>query len=202
VVLKTEVGGNRANLGFPEAVMSAFKFLMEEFSFTCVRKDVTFVRFESNSAFVNVYHGRGSFELNVEIGELTIGEGHPEIPFTIGEILHLVNPKEATNYRPFQVHTMESVKKFVSELANLVKQYAIPALTGDHGFFQRVAEVQAQRSNEYLKGLHLSRTRTEVETAWHQKNYPRVIELYDSMLEDLTPAEAKRLAYAKKKCLS
>jgi hypothetical protein len=200
--MKMETGGNRASLGFVDAVISAFNFLVEDFSFTRVRQDITFVRFESNSVFVNVYHGRVSFELNVEIGELAIGEGHPEVPFTIGEILHFVSPKEATNYHPYQVHTADSVKKFVAELAKLVKEYAIPALIADHDFFQRVSDVQAKRSNAYLKGLHLNRTRTQVETAWHQKNYPRVIELYDSMLEDLTPAEAKRLAYAKKKFLS
>ena len=201
-MLKTDTSGNRASLGFSEAVISAFNFLVEDFAFTCVRKDVTIVRFESNSTFVNVYHGRVSFELNVEIGELTIGGVLPENPFTIEEILHLVNPKEAVNYRPFQVHTVESVKKFVSDLANLVKQYATPALIGDHGFFRRLSELRTQRSNEYLNSVRLNRTRTEVETEWHRKNYRRVMELYDSMLEDLTPAEAKRLAYAKKKCLS
>jgi hypothetical protein len=200
--MKMEQGGHRGTLGFAEAVISAFRFLVDDFSFACVKQDVTFVRFQSNVVFVNVYHGRISFELNVEIGELTIGQAHPEVSFTIGEILHLVNPKEATNYRPYQVHTGESVKKFVSELARLVKEYAIPALIGDHVFFQRVADVQAKTSNAYMKELHLNRTRPMVETAWHQKNYPRVIELYDSMLEDLTPAEAKRLAFAKKKCLS
>jgi hypothetical protein len=197
-----ETGGNRVSLGFVDAVISAFNFLVEDFSFRCVRQDISLVRFESNSVFVNVYHGRVSFELNVEIGELAIGEGNPEVPFTIGEILHLVNPKEATNYHPYQVHTVDSVKKFVTELAKLVKEYAIPALMADHDFFQQVAEVQAKRSDAYLKNLHLNRIRTDVEAAWHQKNYPRVIELYDSMLEDVTPAEAKRLAYAKKKCLS
>jgi hypothetical protein len=200
--MKTETIGNRASLGFGEAVVSAFKFLVEDYSFRCVRKDVTIVRFESDSVFVNVYHGRISFELNVEIGELAIVEGRPENPFTIGEILHLVNPKEATNYRPFQVHTAESVKKFVGELARLVKEHAVPALVGDHDFFQRVSEVQAKRSDAYLKELRLNRTRTQVEAAWHQKDYPRVAEFYDSMMDDLTPAEAKRLAYAKKKCLS
>jgi hypothetical protein len=199
---KMEMGETRASLGFVDAVTSAFNFLVEDFSFTCVREDITLVRFESNSVFVNVYHGRVSFELNVEIGELTIGEQRPEVSFTIGEILHLVNPTEATSYHPYQVHTVDSVKKFVAELAKLVKEYAIPALMGDHDFFQRVAEVQAKRSDAYLKDLRLNRTRTDVETAWHQKNYSRVIELYDSMFDDLTPAEAKRLAYAKKKCLS
>jgi hypothetical protein len=194
--------GSRASLGFAEAVISAFKFLLEDFSFRCVRKDVTIVRFESNSVFVNVYHGRISFELNVEIGELAIGNEHPENPFTIGEILDLVNADEAVNYHPFQVHTVETVQRFVSDLASFVKRYAVPALLGDHGFFQRLSELRTQRSNEYLKNIRLNRTRTEVDAAWHQKNYPRVIELYDSMFHDLTPSEAKRLAYAKKKCLS
>jgi len=40
--------------------------------------------------------------------------------------------------------------------------------------------------------------RAEVETAWRQKNYRRVIELYDSMKDDLTPTEAKKLEYATK----
>jgi hypothetical protein len=151
---------------------------------------------------VNVYHGRISFELNVEIGELTIGGILPENPFTIEDILYLVNPKEATNYRPYQVHSVDLVRKFVSELACLTKEYAIPALKGDQLFFERLGHSRSQRSNAYMKELRLDRTRTEVETAWHQKDYPRVIELYDSMFEDVTPAEAKRLAYAKKKCLS
>jgi hypothetical protein len=194
--------GNRASLGFAEAASSAFNFLVADFSFRCVKQDVTFVRFESNRTFVNVYHGRTSFELNVEIGELTGDKRFPENPFTIGEILDLVKAKETTKYHLYQVHTPESVEKFVLELAKLVKEFAIPALSGDRAFFQRLSELRTHRSDEYLKGMRLNRTRAEVETAWHQKNYPRVIELYDSMFEDLTPSEAKRLAYAKKKCLS
>jgi hypothetical protein len=200
--MNMEPSGSRASLGFAEAVISAFKFLIEDFAFRCVRKDVTIVRFESDSVFVNVYHGRISFELNVEIGERTVGGVFSENPFTIEDILHLVNPKEATNYRPYQVHTFDSVRKFVSELSRLTKEYAISALKGDRHFFERLNDSRSQRSNVYMKELRLSRTRTEVEAEWHQKNYPRVVELYDSMMDDLTPAEAKRLAYAKKKCLS
>src|SRR5215467_14672952 len=97
----------RANLGFPAAVMSAFAFLTKDFSFRCVKRDVTFVRFESDAVFVNIYHGRASYELNVEIGESVIGKQLPESPFTIGEILHTVIPTEALNYRPYQVTTRE-----------------------------------------------------------------------------------------------
>jgi hypothetical protein len=197
-----ETPGNRASLGFAEAASSAFNFLLEDFSFKCVKQDVTFVRFESNRTFVNVYHGRKSFELNVEIGELIAYRGLPENPFTIGEILDLVNAKEAINYHPYQVHTAASVQKFLFELAKVVKEFAIPAIAGDQLFFQRLSDLRTHRSDEYLKEMRLNRTRTDVETAWHQKNFRRVVELYDSMLEDLTPAESKRLAYAKKNSLS
>jgi len=198
-MLKAQQGTERTSLGFIKAVRTAFKFLVEDFSFTCVKEDVTFVRFESTTVFVNVYHGRASYELNVEVGELAMT---PENSFTLGEILHVVAAKESLTYRPYQVTTSESVVKFIQEIARLVKEYATPALIGDRDFFMRLSEIRVQRSDDYLKKLHLNRIRTEVETAWHQKNYPRVVELYDSMLGDLTPAEAKRLAFAKKKCLS
>ena len=201
-MLKVQQGTERTSLGFTEAVRSGFKFLVEEFSFACVKEDVTLVRFESTAVFVNVYHGRSSYELSVEIGELPIKVNAPENSFTLGEILQLVGAKELLTYRPYQVTTLEAVAKFVQEIAILVKQYAPPALIGDHDFFMRLSEIRVQRSDSYLKKLQLNRVRTEVETAWHQKNYGRVVELYESIQDDLTPVEAKKFEYAKNKHLS
>ena len=133
-MVTTEPSKERASLGFADAVASAFEFLIKDLSFVCVKREVTFVRYESNTVFVNVYHGRASFELNVKIGKREIGSAAQEHSFTIGEILHVANSQEAENYRPYQVTTAESVKKFVDELARLVKEYAIPALCGDQDF--------------------------------------------------------------------
>jgi hypothetical protein len=44
----------------------------------------------------------------------------------------------------------------------------------------------------------LRRLRKEAEIAWHEKNYAALIETYNSMKDDLTPVEAKKLAYAQK----
>jgi hypothetical protein len=192
-------GKERGSLGFPEAVISAFAFLTKDFSFSCVQQDVTYVRYESSAVFVNVYHGRASFELNVEIGERVIGRSVPENSFAIGEILYLVSPQVAENYRPYQVTTAESVQKFVNELANLVKENAIPALQGDHDFFQRVGEIQLQRSDNLLRTWELNSVRKDVEVAWRERNFKRVIELYDPVKEHLTPAEVKKMEYARKK---
>jgi hypothetical protein len=199
-MLRAQPGSERASLGFREAVTSEFDFLVKNFSFTCVKQDVTYVRYESSDVFVNVYHGRASFELNVEIGERAGGRDIPETRFTIGDILYLFSPQVAENYHPYQVTTLESVKKFVGELARLVEQYATPALRGDHNCFQRVAEIQLQRSNNLLQTWELNRVRREVETAWREKDFKRVVEIYDPVKEHLTPAEVKKLEYARKKC--
>ena len=60
----------RMQLGFSLEVLSAFQFLTQDYGFKCVKNDVTFVRYESESTFVNIYHGRRSYELGVEIGKL------------------------------------------------------------------------------------------------------------------------------------
>ena len=68
-MLNKEPSPERAKLGFREAVLSSFKFL-NDVGFRPVEQEMTLVRYESPEVFVNVYHGRASFELGVEIGRL------------------------------------------------------------------------------------------------------------------------------------
>lgn len=195
----TREENERTNLQFPKAVRLAFKFLVEDFFFSLIKEDVTYVRYESKTVFVNVYHGRASYELNVEIGERVIDDPRRENPFTIGEILQLVNPQQYQVYRPYQATTSESVKKFLYELAHLVREYARPALLGDEEFFQQVHETRHQNSNKLLLSWELNRIRRDVEIAWREKNFKRVVEIYNPVKEHLTPAEMKKLEYARKK---
>lgn len=201
-MLRSESPVERASLGFLEAATSEFMFLVEEFAFSCVKRDVTFVRYESKNVFVNIYHGRSSFELNVEIGERSLSENTRERSFAIGDILYVTKPEVAERYYPYQVTTPESVKKFVKELAKLVKEYATPALSGDHACFEKTAAVQLRRSQDLLLGWDLQRVRREVDTAWHEKDFPRVVAIYEPVKEHLTPAEMKKLEYARKKVTS
>ena len=106
-MLRSESPVERASLGFLEAATSEFMFLVEEFAFSCVKRDVTFVRYESKNVFVNIYHGRSSFELNVEIGERSLSENTRERSFAIGDILYVTKPEVAERYYPYQVTTPE-----------------------------------------------------------------------------------------------
>src|SRR5690348_10203982 len=68
-MLKIEPNPEREQLGFRDAVLSSFKFLAE-FRLRPVEKKMTFVRYQSRHVFVNVYHGRASYELGIQIGRL------------------------------------------------------------------------------------------------------------------------------------
>jgi hypothetical protein len=66
-VFKFEAGVDRWKPGFQEAVLDGFGFL-RAYGLKAVEKNPTFVRFESKKVFVNVFHGRGSYEICIEVG--------------------------------------------------------------------------------------------------------------------------------------
>src|SRR5687767_11892121 len=112
VVSKLEPGMDRWRLGFKEAVLANFGFL-QQIGFKPVTEDVTFVRYESKTVFVNVYHGRASFEIGVEVGRVG---NHT---FYVLEQIVLWAGKDAWRAEGFgrsvmfQVSNREGVQKFV-----------------------------------------------------------------------------------------
>jgi hypothetical protein len=118
-MLKKNPGPERAKLEFREVVLSSFKFL-GEFGFRPAQEKETFVRYESSEAFVNVYHGRVSFELGVEIGRLK----EPAEKLTLYDIVAGAGAEKTEGFGQhtmFQVSSREGVQQFVPKLACLVR---------------------------------------------------------------------------------
>jgi hypothetical protein len=189
----------RDQFGFPEAVLNSFRFLVEDFGFLVVRQEATYLRFESDAVFVNVYHGRASYEVGVEIGELQKANKLSERSFTLGEIIAMTNFEMGSNFRFYQATRPELIQNCVAETAGLVKGYSRAALIGDRNFFEGLSNIRSRISREYLKGMEMGRVRQDAEAAWREKNYEELVELYESVKGDLTPAEVKKLEYAKRK---
>jgi hypothetical protein len=194
----TTPGPERVSLRFADEVLAAFDFLTAEYGFHRTKVDVTFIRYESRDVFVNVYHGRSSYELGLEIGRFAERVGTEDVEFSLGNIIDVMGARAQTGYTFFQASTPEKVKRLVSRLADLLKEYGKAALTGDPLFFSKLRDEAARKSDDYLKQIQLSRIREQVGQAWHQKNYFKVVELYESVRDDLTPAEIKKLEYARK----
>jgi hypothetical protein len=195
-MLHMEPGANREQLGFREAVLFDFGFL-GSYGFRPVQEEVTFVRFESTAVFVNIYHGRASFELGAEIGRLT----NPGEKISLHDVVAWAGANKVEGFGEhvvFQVSSHEGVQEFVRRLAKLIQKYATPFLKGDADAYKCVAEASSRNTADYMKSMKLDRIRTKAEIAWHQKDFPQVAELYGSMRDDLNSVEAGRCAYAEK----
>lgn len=200
-MFRTQPGPDRWRLGFAPTVLKAFAFLTEEFGFRCVRSDVTFVRYESSDVFVNVFHGRGSYELGVEIG-LSSGQlGVEGELFTLREVIATADPEAEKTHYAFQVSKPEEVRKFVPRLAELVRQFAGPALRADPVFLRRLHELHSKRGRERTVEYALYSVRGKAAEAWRQKNYQRFVDLLEPVEKDLTPLEVRKLDYARKQLL-
>lgn len=199
-MLNKEPSPERATLGFREAVLSSFKFL-NDVGLRPVKEEMTLVRYESSEVFVNVYHGRASFELGVEIGRLQ----EPAEKLTLYDIIAYAGAEKAEGFGQhvtFQVSSREGVQEFVPKLAHLVQKYGVPFLKADAGAYCAVHEARSRGAGEYEKQVNLRNVRRRAETAWHAKDYTQIVELYGPVREELTEVEAEKLAYAEKQVLS
>jgi hypothetical protein len=196
-MFKTIPRSDRTQLGFTEAVLAAFDFLTNQYGFRVKRIEPTFVRYESPLVFVNIYHGRASYELGVQIGRLADDLSQEESAFSLADILDLNGAQDETCHALLQASTPETINKSVPLLASQIRRHAAPVLRGDPDVLAQLADVQSKKSDQLAKKWKLEDIRKEAQDAWHQKNYARVAELFDSIMEELTPAEAKKLDYAR-----
>jgi hypothetical protein len=200
-MLNKEPSPQRAKLGFKDAVLSSFKFLIE-LGLHPVDEKITFVRYESSEVYVNVYHGRASFELGVEIGRLKEPEKEK---LGIYDIVAWAGAEKAEGFGQhvmFQVSSRQGVQEFVPKLACLVQKYAIPFIKGDATAYREALEVRSRAAAEYVKQVNLRQTRSKAEAAWHEKDYSQVVELFRPVREHLSEVEAKKLAYAEQQVLT
>lgn len=85
--------GGAGRLGFVALVMKHFAFLLR-LGFAVVRREETFVRFERDTVFVNVYHGRSSYQVGLELGRIQEGD-----TYSLYEVLSAVAPGDIQRAR-------------------------------------------------------------------------------------------------------
>jgi hypothetical protein len=195
-MLQIDPSPERGRLGFKDSVLASFTFL-DDLGFRPVQEKVTFVRYESPTVFVNIYHGRASFELGVEIGSLS----EPCESVTLYDIVSWAGALDVEGFGQhvmFQVSSQEGVQKFVPRLASLVQRYGAPFLQGDYTAFTKVLEARSSAAADYEKQVRLQDLRRRAEAAWDVKDFATVVDLYGSMRPDMTAVEVKRLDYAEK----
>lgn len=189
---------NRSELRFVEAVEAAFSFLVEKFGFRLVGTEPpTLVRYESGTAFLNVYHGRQSYEINVEVGSIADPAGRS---YRLADVLGAIVGLDDSRRTYFQASNREAVRRCVQQIADLVAKHYGPVVRGEADVFDRVAAHTSENSEAYTREVVQRPVREAAEKAWHTKDYAKVQELYASIQDNLTLVEQKRLEYAERHC--
>jgi hypothetical protein len=112
--------------------------------------------------------------------------------------MRLIDPKQAENYRSFAATNPNSVEKGVSQLSELFKKYALSPLLSDKAIFTKLRKQREVLKDAFVRKVLVSQVRPEATEAFQRKDYQEAARLYESIKEDLTPTEVKKLQYAKK----
>ena len=189
---------------FRDETPRAFGDLARRYGFVLrPAEDDSFV-LESPASRVRVRFGSGHVpDLNVLLSPPAADgrSGGPE--FGLGPVLEVTaDPRVAYAPRPLQ--TREDVREELERAAALLETHGVPILRGDFTAWPalgRMAEDAAREWKRQFKeggrAAHVWRTREAARTAYGQGDHHRAASLYESILDDLTPAEKQRLEHAR-----
>jgi hypothetical protein len=186
---------DRSALLFNKVVEENFGFLLSK-GFQQVQSEPTFVRFESKGVFVNIYHGRQSFEVGLEIGPL--GGDPDDKCYSMSELVQLVEPDKAHGYRNFIANSKESIMDGVRRLAALFHLYFDAVIMKDAGLFERLRINREKWAHDYAREVTLVRVRRNLEQVWRAKDYTAVVMMLRPFRDVLSPAELHKYEYAEK----
>lgn len=195
-----DVGPERARLGFPDEVERVFHFLEQDYGFERGERQSTFVQYLGpGGVFVNVYHGRASYEVGVEIGlgapipstqpsvlRRLFGRGPRSKTPTVmsGEKFSLSNVVGAVEERypppdlTLVAESRESIRQHLDTFQSLVRQDGPRLLRGDSEAFRKVREYSDMRNKEYTKQVLLRQLPKELAEQWRPLPYEEISRLY------------------------
>ena len=184
---------DRSILRFAEAVKSSFSFL-EAVGFCCVRSEATFVRFESEKMNIKIYHGRRSYEIDLEVEPAQ----SPAESYPLREILFIVDPKRAEQYKGYATQTQQGVVEGVRQLAEYFSYCLCSGILDDPSIFSQLRQQHQILMRDYWQKKELQQAIGQLELAWTKRDFQKVVKILSPLQEHLNLVDLKKLEYAKR----
>ena len=179
---------------FPDLARRAFSFL-ENTGFEITHVDAEELRYESSSAVVSVQWDARSGEHEVFV-MLRSSDGGARTTYSLTDMLAMDGMH--LDAQPPQVHDQYRLPPFLERSADALRTHCRDALRGDVSYFQRLEEFRRVNAEALTQQMARQRVRSDVEQAWRAQEYQAVVELYTSILTDLSDLEKSRLEYAQR----
>jgi hypothetical protein len=188
-----------SRLGFVVAARSALDFVTEPpYSMWLTGQDEGRVEYEGEDVTLLLLHDRMSYELDIAVWRPSV-EDEVRHPFTIADMIRVVDPAKARAYRRYSASNEESVRRGVAELVSDFRRYGLTALTGRADFYQEMSAARSDAARQFGSELADKASRKRAERAWQERDYQGVVEAYRSMKGHLSGVERERLHYALQK---
>jgi len=184
-------GGGAGRLGFVNLVLRAFAFLLR-LGFVVARRDGTFVRFEKENVFVNVYHGRSSYQVGLELGRV-----HESDIYSLHELLSAMTPADIEQAR-CQTTDPEMLERCLSSIAATIEQRCGHLLTGDVNAFEKLDAAVAPRRRAATLQAQFGAVIDRADKAWEAKEFSKAAALYEKSEPGLDETRMRRLEYLRK----
>ncbi len=185
---------DRRDLGFAQAANREFEFVQATFGLVPGSSEPTVVRYVGKGLFLDVWHGRQSYELGLDLGRT----GQPEEvanPYHMADLLAVSGDESGSAaYRNFAAVTREAVAKGLARLSSDLQKYGREALDGHAPVFERMAELRSARAHDYAAAVHEVQVRAKIQEAWEAHDYQRTASLLEF---DRTPAVSGRAVQAR-----
>lgn len=186
---------DRKSLEFPEMVIEHFSFLEQELGYSVVQALDTFVQYRYKVIFVNVYHGRSSYEVGFEIGRSDMS---PTRRYHYSVILKAVAP-EYKGQVFLQADNKEALRFCIDKIAQIAKTYCQSLFIGDDRTWKALEHAGEVLNEELYQEYTIRPVKNRALEAWQRRDFKEVIRLYESVEKELNDIERKRFFYAKKK---
>ncbi len=181
-------GVGQERLGFVELALKAFAFLLG-IGFEVVRREGTSLRFESPTVFVNVYHGRYSYQVGLELGRMPQSD-----MYSLYELLTAVAPEEVGKAR-CQTSDPEVLERCLSAIAEIVDQKCRSLLNGDPTAFEWLRSIVDPLRDAATLQAEFGATMDRADRAWEAKEMRLAEDLYKEAEVALDKTRTRRLNY-------
>lgn len=189
--LPTIQGGGSGRLGFVDLVLSAFAFLLR-LGFVVARREATLVRFEKDNVFVNVYHGRSSYQVGLELGRLRDGD-----MYSLHELIQELAPNDIERAR-CQTTDPEVLRQSVTSIAATIERHCDTLLAGNANAFEKVDAAVAPLRKAATLQAQFGATIDRADKAWESKDFSKAADLYERSVPALDETRMRRLEYLRK----
>ena len=188
---------DRSRLEFVRSVQSVFRFLERDYGFQFeTARQPSYVRYRGGSRVVAVSHGRGDYQIDVEVGVVVRRDGteHDSL-VSLFLLVGAVAPEIAESLN-FESTTRESVRDNLLEAAKLLKRYGHAALQGEQLQLDQArafgALVETRRA---ARDRAIWQRRKEAADAWARRDYETTYELLRNLGGALDTEEERRFQW-------